>query len=57
MIHITNKYHAAAYALEFDVAVEEKLPRERVNVDFTCSKSLFGIKQVANELSKHIEKQ
>ena len=49
--------NAAVYAIEFDVAVKEKLPRERVDVDFTLSKSLFGIKQVASELAKHVEKQ
>ena len=49
--------NAANYALEFDVAIKEKIPRERVDVDFTRSKSLFGLKQVASELSKYVDQR
>lgn len=45
--------NAVAFCAELDVTLTEKFPKPEV--EFTKSKSIFGMKQVARELSKMIE--
>ena len=45
--------NAKTYSVEFEVSLKENLPKQEVI--FTQSKSIFGMKQVARELSKMVE--